>query len=163
MRRSLRIRAIADCVPSVAKVVVDVGTDHARLPLELLRRGFTGRIVATDLRSGPLEQARRTLRADPAGGRIELRRGRGLEPIESGEADVVCIAGLGGSNICEILAQGFGKLVRTRRLVLNPLRDERLVRSWLCGVGWRLVEERRTSERGYDYAILVAAPGDGEA
>ena len=56
-------KRLAACAALVTPggVVCDVGTDHAYLPAELLRRGQCTRAVATDIHAGPLEAAKRTL------------------------------------------------------------------------------------------------------
>ena len=56
-----RLLALARQVPEGARFA-DVGTDHARLPVWLLERGIIQNAIASDLREGPLEQARETAR-----------------------------------------------------------------------------------------------------
>jgi len=39
------------------KVVADVGCDHARVAIWLVKNGIAPHVIATDLRSGPLSHA----------------------------------------------------------------------------------------------------------
>ena len=43
--------------------VLDIGTDHARLPVYLMERGLCAHASATDISEGPLARARRTVKA----------------------------------------------------------------------------------------------------
>ncbi|MBO5727413.1 MAG: tRNA (adenine(22)-N(1))-methyltransferase TrmK, partial [Oscillospiraceae bacterium] len=52
-----RLLAAAQLVPPGA-AVADIGTDHAYLPVWLLKQGRVRYAIAADLRSGPLERAR---------------------------------------------------------------------------------------------------------
>ncbi|CAB1100275.1 unnamed protein product [Ectocarpus sp. CCAP 1310/34] len=105
--------------------------------------------------------------------RLECRLGDGLAVLEEGEADTVCIAGVGVKTIIQILSastsdssgdaansqesshgRGASALSRlgVRRLVLQPM-DARLeymrdLRVWLRGNGWRIAQEKIVSTLG---------------
>ena len=53
---SPRLRRIAEYVPP-GSTVVDVGTDHAYIPIWLLQEGRSERAYATDIKAGPLSRA----------------------------------------------------------------------------------------------------------
>ena len=42
--------------------VADVGTDHGYIPVMLVKRGYKGNIIATDINEGPLQKAKQSLR-----------------------------------------------------------------------------------------------------
>ena len=75
-----RLLALAQQVPGGARFA-DVGTDHARLPVWLLEHGIIENAIASDLREGPLEQARETARRHMLTERLSFRLGDGLAPI----------------------------------------------------------------------------------
>ena len=54
--------AIADRVPDGSRVA-DVGTDHALLPIHLIRSGRAARVIASDNKAAPLEKAFDAIRA----------------------------------------------------------------------------------------------------
>ncbi len=156
------MRAIAECVPHGTAVVADIGADHGLLLVEVLRSGRAARGIACDLREDPLRTAARTAARAGTSDRVELRLGDGLAPLHAGEADVVCIAGLGGATVRDVLTGGEGRLEGVQRLVLNPLRAEHHVRGWLRDHGWDLRAEHEIVEDGHYYAVLVAEPGDDD-
>ena len=55
-----RLEKIAALV-SGEGVAVDVGTDHAYLAAELINSGKCSRVIASDVKEGPLESARNTV------------------------------------------------------------------------------------------------------
>ena len=53
---SQRLKLIASCVPK-GSVVADIGTDHAYMPIYLIQNKLASRVIAMDVRRGPLEKA----------------------------------------------------------------------------------------------------------
>ena len=98
-----RLKTVAALVRPGSRVA-DIGTDHGYLPVYLVKEGICPRAIAADLRSGPLESARRHVTAAGLSDRIDLRLGDGLTPIEPQEVDDMIIAGMGGETIAGILA-----------------------------------------------------------
>ena len=157
IRLTPRLRAAADWVPQNA-VLCDVGTDHAHLPAALVLEGRISRAIASDIRPGPLERARRTVQAFGLEGQIETRLCPGLEKIAPGEADNVTICGMGGEMIMGILAAA----PWTRegvRLILQPQRSQPELRRWLREHGYRIVSERVVAEGPRWYTLLLAEGG----
>lgn len=94
MQLSIRLSAIASFVPK-GSYVIDVGTDHAYIPIYLVEQGIAKACLATDINKGPLEKARKNL-AFHGIQNVSLRQTNGLEGIEIGTGDVVMISGMGG-------------------------------------------------------------------
>lgn len=154
---SKRLNMIAEMVPAGSKLA-DIGSDHALLPVFLCQQGKVRSAVAGELNPGPYAAALKQVSDAGQKDRIVVRRGDGLAVIEPGDADVVTIAGMGGSLIASILAagDGEGKLEGVRKLVLQPNVGEELVRRWIAQNGWFLEEERILEEDGKIYEILAA-------
>ncbi|MGQ9558791.1 MAG: class I SAM-dependent methyltransferase, partial [Desulfurispora sp.] len=102
MQLSARLSAIAGLIPA-GSVVVDVGTDHARLPVYLVRSGRCPRALATEINRQPWQRARAAVAEAGLSDRIAVRLGDGLAPLRPGEADVAVLAGMGGGPIGRIL------------------------------------------------------------
>ena len=56
LKLSPRLQCVADYIRPGDRVI-DVGTDHAYIPIYLLQNGITQFVTATDIRSGPLQNA----------------------------------------------------------------------------------------------------------
>lgn len=158
----LRLQAVAGLVPP-GRVVADIGTDHARLPVYLVKSGRCPKVIATELNRGPWEQARLRVAFHGLADRIEVRLGEGLAPLFPGEARVVVVAGMGGTTIKGVLASSPGVLNALERLVLQPMNGAPELRRWLVQNGWRLAEEVLVIERGRYYVVIAAERGEETA
>lgn len=153
---SPRLLAIARQVPQGAKLA-DVGTDHAYLPVWLLRQGVVSSALATDLREGPLERGRAAARQYGAEG-LTFRRCDGLTGIGPQQADTVVIAGMGGELIARILAEA--PWTRQVLLLLQPMSATPELRRWLGENGYRIVRETIAPEGEKYYVILTVRGGE---
>ena len=121
LKLSERLKAIAAMVDPGTFKVVDIGTDHAYLPIWLVGNNICSIAVASDLRSGPVERARRNIKKYGLADRIEIRTGDGLSKIELMPDDLVIVAGMGGLEIERILESA--RLPQGIRLLLQPQKS----------------------------------------
>ncbi|HHU63782.1 MAG TPA: SAM-dependent methyltransferase [Clostridiales bacterium] len=159
MRLGRRLQTIADKVPKV-EVVADVGTDHGYIPVYLIKNNICQRVIATDIKTGPLKKAALTVKKFNMQDRIELRQGDGLQPLGHNEAQVIIIAGMGGLLMKEILDRGRDKIhYPLTVLILQPMNAQDIIRKWLIHNGFMLVDEQLAREERKFYEIMVARPG----
>jgi tRNA (adenine22-N1)-methyltransferase len=151
-----RLRMVADQVLADAPVA-DVGTDHALLPTALVRSGRVPRAIACDVAPGPLERARRTLRAWPPLP-IELRAGSGLTMLYPGEVASCVLAGMGGPLVRKLVDASPDVVRQLERLVLQPNTDWATTRAWIARRRWALIDERMIEEARRHYLVLVVDP-----
>lgn len=147
--------------------VLDVGSDHAMLPLYLVENGVSPSAILSDRVKGPLrksyEQVSRVLGEDGVApgfpctmGSYEFRIGDGLDAVGCGEADVAVIAGMGGENIAGILARNPEVAKGFRRLVLQPRTKGDELREYLTSSGFDIMNDLVAEEKGRMCEILVA-------
>lgn len=153
-----RLKIIADSIQGF-DTVADIGSDHAYLPIYLVKNGMVKRAVATDINRGPVDIARKRLKSHNADRAVSVRQGNGLEPILPGEAEVIVIAGMGGILISEILDKGQKAVESARLLILQPMRDSDRVRRWLLEHGCRIIDEELVKEQDKIYEVIWAKPG----
>ena len=161
MNLSPRLEAVAAFVPTGSRVL-DVGTDHGYLPIALLQRGVASSAIASDVRPGPLEQARANARAAGLEDRVDLRLGSGLAVARPGEADVAVLAGMGGLLILSLLEAAPEAVRAARRLILAPNTKVAQVRRWASLHRFRFVGEDLVAEGRHLYAILALVPGPSD-
>ena len=78
------------------KSVADIGTDHAFLPIYLIREGICERVIACDIAEGPLSVAATNITKYGLLGKIELRLADGLKGLKPMEVRGITILGMGG-------------------------------------------------------------------
>ena len=153
---SARLATVAD-LARTSLALADVGTDHARLLVAMVRHGWAPAAIGVDRAEAPLRSARKTLGSSSI--RIELRKGEGLAPLRPGEIDTVVVAGVGGRTAVEILdAERLGAL-DVRRVVVQPNRDDAHVRRHLTAHRWRISTEKIVYDSGRIFYALAAEPG----
>ena len=82
MRLSERLQRIACMVPE-GSFVVDIGTDHAYLPVWLVEQEICPGALAMDLRDGPLRRAKEHIEQHGLEGRIRTLKSDGLKAFNS--------------------------------------------------------------------------------
>lgn len=145
---------------SGCKSVADIGCDHAYLSILLARADKKVRIIATDLREGPLLCARENIKRFGLSDRIETRLGNGLEPIAPGECEAIAAAGMGANAICGILRADEQAAKRARLLVLQPMSAAPDLRRYLYENGYTIKQEILVREDRRIYTILLAYGGE---
>lgn len=158
MKLTQRLLTIAQFIPK-CRTVVDIGTDHALLPIYLIQNNIAARVIAGDLNFGPLESARRNVKSAGLEKSIDLRLGNGLDIIEAGEAEICIIAGMGGGTIREIIKNAGDKAETISQFILQPMGGSGRLREWLVENGWQISDEELISEDERIYEVIVAKPG----
>ena len=156
---SRRLERVAAQVPAGARLA-DIGSDHAYLPVALMRRGAIASAVAGEVALTPFHAARHTVRENGLDGRITVRLANGLAAIEPEDAiTAISLCGMGGETIRDILDSGQAHLGGQERLVLQPNGGEQPLRQWLMDNGYRILHEEVLRENRFDYEIIVAERG----
>lgn len=150
-----RIRAILNFVEEKSRVA-DIGADHGYLSIELVKSGRASFVVASDLNAGPLDAAKKNIAAAGLSDFIEVRLGNGLKVLREGEIDTICVAGMGGALIAEILNDSPQILKTARQLILQPMNAAEKILSWLKNNGWYVADIELAEVGGIIYEIISA-------
>ncbi len=159
---SKRLLTIANYVNPGSRVA-DIGSDHAYLPVFLIQNEKAKSAIAGEVNQGPWKSALQHVKEAGLSEHIDVRLGDGLSVIQNGEVDTICIAGMGGTLICQILEAGIKRLPSVSQLILQPNVAEKNVRKWLYHNGWELKGESILKEDGILYEVLSAVPGNPDA
>ncbi|MBQ7558347.1 MAG: SAM-dependent methyltransferase [Lachnospiraceae bacterium] len=140
----------------------DVGCDHAHTGIYLVQAGISPRVLAMDLRKGPLEKARENVLEAGLEEKIELRLSDGLDALGEGEADTMIISGMGGPLILEILERNPDKAKSVKELVLSPQSDLPEFQKGLEAMGFTVTDIRIVKDDKF-YFVFKAVPAQSEA
>jgi len=157
LRLSDRLQAIADLVRQ-GEIVADIGTDHGFLPISLWKKGISPHVILSDINEGPLEKAKLNISKYCPEKAFDIRQGSGLSTLKADEADVIVIAGMGGSLIADILGSEKEKAKSCMRLILQPRNAQDKLREWLVTNGFLIVDEVLVREGRYICEIIVVEP-----
>lgn len=172
--------AIDNPISSI-RTIADVGTDHGLLAMGLALSGRFDKVLGIDVSEQALQNGAISLLGNvltnvndkkktmpgiikdktSLENIIEFRVGNGLSAAKNGEADAVCIAGMGVHTMIKIIQQASkdgvsdAERVGCQQLLLQPTntRPRNLIMLYdvLQEAGWRVAEERieKLSSRWY--------------
>ena len=154
-RLSPRLKEAAALVRKV-DTIADIGTDHAYLPVQLVKIGICPKAYACDLREGPLQNARKTVEAAGLSAYITTVLSNGLDALPAHCADDVIFAGMGGILIAELLQRAAWLKNEHVRVIAQPMSHAEDVRLWLFQNGFSIDEEAALFDRHHGYVVLAA-------
>lgn len=153
---SARLLAAASLVRP-GYTAADIGCDHGKLAVYLVKAGRCPIVIAADLRAGPLAAAKALVEKEGLSGQIDCRLGDGLTVLCPGEAQDFVLAGMGGETIGAILAAAPWVKDPALSFVLVPATGHSRLRRFLYEQGFQLNAEQPLFENGHWYTVMRAA------
>lgn len=148
-----RIKAIASLVDNDA-LVVDIGTDHAYLPIYLYENDITKNIVASDISSNALLFAKSNLEKHNLSGKIKLVVSDGFKNLDEC-FDIAIISGVGTETIKKILDNE----VLPNKLILSSHKNVSDLREYMFKIGYKIEKEIIVYENNIYYNIIKYVKG----
>lgn len=148
-----RIGAIASLVDKDA-IVVDIGTDHAYLPIYLYENDITKNIVASDISSNALLFAKNNLEKHNLSGKIKLVVSDGFKNLDEC-FDIAIISGVGTETIKKILDNE----VLPNKLILSSHKNVSDLREYMFKIGYKIEKEIIVYENNIYYNIIKYVKG----
>lgn len=137
-------------------LTIDVGADHGKLAAALVLSGRAERVIASDVKEGPLSKAEELIAKLGLADKVELRLGDGLRGLETSGADQAVIAGMGGELIASIVAASPWVKAAGVHLVLQPMTTSPELRRFLCEDGFGILRQGAVLEGGRPYEVFAA-------
>lgn len=152
---SERLQALCRMV-TPGRCVVDVGCDHGFVSVYLVQRGISPRVLAMDVRTGPLSRAQEHIEEYGLTDYISTRLSDGLKEFKDGEAQSLVCAGMGGRLMARILTDSREKARALEELILQPQSELSEFRRFLRNEGYELIDENILCEEGKYYFLMKA-------
>ena len=149
---SKRLRKIASFIPKGA-FLSDVGSDHGYLPIALIEEGTINYSQAIENKKGPYTRLVENIERWELSERIFPSFSSGLDELDP-RANCLSICGMGGLLIVQILKEHKEKLDIIQSIVVDPHRDEPVVREYLSSIGYKIEEESIILDKGIFYSVM---------
>ncbi len=152
---SERMKGIINLLPK-SEIIIDIGTDHAYIPEEIIKRNLAKKVIATEINESPYLKAKEYVERNSLDGFIEIRKGDGLHVVNSEELEVLIIAGMGGLLINRIIEENKFKFSQGDTLILQPMNAVDKTRKFLEHNKFEIVDENLCKEDYHYYSVIKA-------
>ncbi|MGE5629143.1 MAG: tRNA (adenine(22)-N(1))-methyltransferase [Solirubrobacterales bacterium] len=153
MELSNRLMKVASLV-EYCNCVADIGTDHAYLPIYLVKNNICCHAIASDINKGPVKKAMLNVSSYNLQNKIECRLGSGLNTLKPKEADIAIIAGMGGNLIRDIIEERIDIFKELKFAILQPVQNPEVLREYLYNKGYEIIEEELCIDENIFYEII---------
>lgn len=160
MQISERLKSVINKVEP-CDLLADIGTDHAFVPITLIKRGTVKRVIACDISKGSIEKAEENVTYHNCTEFIDCRLGDGLTAILPSEfPECIVVSGMGGMLTIDVLNSNLKVVDSAKRLILQPQRDIDKVRRFIHSRGFMIIDENMMIEDEKYYNIIVCEHGN---
>ena len=136
------------------KAVADIGTDHAFLPIYIIKQKIADKVIACDIAEGPLSVASENIKKYKLEDKIELRLADGLKGIKPNECNQITICGMGGETIADIITAAEWVKSPNVTLILQPMSCDDRLREYLVTNGFEIEKEKAVISQGRVYTVM---------
>ena len=157
MKINARLKKIGDLVEANA-FCLDVGCDHALLDIYLVRQNKNIRAVASDVKEGPVLQAKKNIRQEKLEDVIEVRLGDGLSTYTK-DIDTIIISGMGGRNIISICKNDMKNFKMVSTYIVSPNNYQEDVKRFFVKNGYYIANEEFVKDKRFIYQIIILKKG----
>ncbi len=148
---SPRLETIYNMTPR--SVVADVGSDHAKLVIALVKDGIAPKGYAIENKKGPYTRMVTAIRSNELLDKITPLLSDGITELPH-DVSTVILAGLGGQTIIDILEAGKNKLANVTTIIVDAHTNIREVREYICHNGFIISDEQMVKEDDIYYEIV---------
>ena len=135
--------------------MADVGCDHGYLGIHLLLTGLACRVIAADIRPGPLECAVKNGEKFGVSDRMVFCLSDGVQSVPRDFDTLVC-AGMGADVMVSILEKAPWLRSSRYRLVLQCQSKTPTLRKYLSETGWTIRREQVLRDGRFLYTVMEA-------
>ena len=157
MKINNRLKKIGDLVEANS-FCLDIGCDHAFLDIYLVKRNKNIKAIASDIKEGPLEQAKLNIEREHLSNKIETRLGDGLNTYSDG-IDTVIMSGMGGRNIIGICKNNMKTFKKIDTYIISPNNYQIDVKKFFTKNGYYIHNEELVKDGNFIYQIIIFKKG----
>lgn len=151
MYLSKRLQAIYDMVP--VSVVADVGADHGKLIISLVKNNIATYGYAIENKKGPYDRLVNAITESGFASRIKPIFSDGIKDLPEIVSTVV-IAGMGGQTVVNILKAHVENLINVKTIIVDAHNAVPYLREEISKLGFAIADEKIIEEDGIYYEII---------
>lgn len=151
MYLSKRLQTIYDMVP--VSVVADVGADHGKLIISLVRNNIATYGYAIENKKGPYDRLVNAITESGFASRIKPIFSDGIKDLPEIVSTVV-IAGMGGQTVVNILKAHVENLINVKTIIVDAHNAVPYLREEISKLGFAIADEKIIEEDGIYYEII---------
>jgi len=153
---SNRIKTIASLVDAKDSIL-DIGTDHALLPIFLIKNNIVSIADGSDISNKVLSNAKDNVFKYNLEDKINLYLSDGVKQIDISKYNTLIITGMGFSTIKSIIDNADLKYIDKLIIQSNNNLDE--LRKYLNEISFSIVDETCLKDKDINYDIIVSHKG----
>ncbi|MDR2598739.1 MAG: class I SAM-dependent methyltransferase [Oscillospiraceae bacterium] len=158
VRLPQRLKTISEYI-DYNDTVIDVGTDHGKLPVYLAQINPKRVIMATDISANSLKAAFLTAEKYALTKNIDFLVTSGLKNIDLSLFNTIIIAGLGGETIVEILSDIKWQKNGRKKLILQPQSKTNKLCRFLYNNHYNIIDIKTILDNKREYTIMNCSKG----
>ena len=135
--------------------ILDVGTDHAKLPIYLVSHGIVSKAFACDINPYSVKRSIDNVNRHNLGQKIKVFLSDGLKNVDKSLSNTIVIAGLGGKTISEIISCCPWKITEDKDFILQPTKSESHLRVFLEKNKFKIDRELAVNDGKYSYSTML--------
>lgn len=148
-----RLQAIYDLIEP-CQIVADIGSDHAWLPIALVKNQKCQKVYACDVNQGPLNNAQKNIKAYDFENQIQTILTNGIHNIPE-DVNSIVIAGMGYSTVEKILENDFERLKTFQQIIVQVNLEVERLRQWISDKQFTIVDEVMVKVKKHYYTIIA--------
>ena len=149
----IRIKALASLVDKDSKLI-DIGTDHALLPIYLYENEITKNVTGSDISSNALEFAKVNIEKHKLSDKKKLIVSDGFDNLDD-EYDTAVISGMGTDTIKKIL----DRENLPKKLIISSHKNVDKLRLFMNKKGYKITKEIIIKDNNIYYDIIKYEKG----
>ncbi len=149
-----RLKTVSEYI--VGDALVDIGSDHAYLPIYAVNEKLIKKAICGEIARGPYDASVKNVQQNKLTEEIKIRLGDGLSVLRSmDDVDTITICGMGGPLIASIIEEGMQFVHGKPRFIVQANTYPYPIRKVMAENNYKIVEELQLKDGFHFYDIIV--------
>lgn len=149
-----RLKTVSEYI--LGDTLVDIGSDHAYLPIYAVQENIITNAICGEIARGPYDSSVKNVQENKLSDEIIVRLGDGLSILRSvDDMDTITICGMGGPLIASIIEDGMKFVKDHPRFIIQANTYPYPIRKVMAELNYKITEELQLKDGSHFYDIIV--------